>query len=272
MGTARSGTMRWEAANGTRLSGRALQCFIEIDCRPNATQFDTSYRGPGRFEYGARRQTDNSVFFWPNLNPPPQHPGPGSPPTRRPPAVSGFRLHTVRLVVLVGPPGPLCWRPSRIQVISALLGCSARADSSSTPSPSLSPCTWKRFRSAPRRGRRCMDAPGLRFGGSLWGSEAQARPVPLHKLPLFDPVQPLRSAIPQPKQPHHHHRPRSDPSPASPCFMLSCDRMTQTLGQLACASCFCDRFMPWRPYPWLASVALPSDHSAAPWDHLGVPS
>jgi hypothetical protein len=60
-------------------------------------------------------------------------------------------------------------------------------------------------------GRRCMDAPGLRFGGSLWGSEAQARPVPLHKLPLFDPVQPLRSAIPQPKQPHHHHRPRLRP-------------------------------------------------------------
>jgi hypothetical protein len=56
-----------------------------------------------------------------------------------------------------------------------------------------------------------MDAPGLRFGGSLWGSEAQARPVPLHKLPLFDPVQPLRSAIPQPKQPHHHHRPRLQP-------------------------------------------------------------
>lgn len=76
--------------------------------------------------------------------------------------------------------------------------------------------------------------------------------------PFFCPVQPLRSAIPQETSRTTTTDPASNSSPASPCFMLSCDRMTQSLGQLACADCFCGRFMRWRRYPWLASLASPS--------------
>lgn len=93
-----------EAANGTRLSGRALQCFIKIDCRPNATQPDGSCPDSRRFEHGARRQASNSVFFCPNVDTQVQ--------VHDLTSTGGFRFqvgsHTVRVPVPVEPSGPLC--------------------------------------------------------------------------------------------------------------------------------------------------------------------
>jgi hypothetical protein len=130
----------WEAANGTRLSGRALQCFIEIDCSPNATQSDASCRDLRRFEPGARRQTNNSVFFWPNLNPPPpQLPGPGSPPldVHLRFQVSG-RAPFVSLCLWSHPTRPAGYLAASRSSLR-FSGVRGRADSSSTPSRSLSP-------------------------------------------------------------------------------------------------------------------------------------
>lgn len=140
------------------------------------------------------------------------------------------------------------------------------------PCRHATPCHGSATRNMPCEGST-PHAPGRKIWTRRGIERTQARPVSLHKLPLFSPVyrpgiRPLaaKAAAPPPSRtPPSTHR--------EPCH-VSCRAacpMTHPTERLACADSGCGRFMLWRRYPWPTSLRSLGGSMGLSWRPIFMP-